>query len=103
MTKESQLRSVFERILPSTLASFELRPPPASAHQAAADLYNAVDDYVSCINRNQLGASQHAAEKIFLESLRTLLSYEQPAPSSIDSVKVETRAAHTAHKEETKV
>jgi|GEM_PF-2099621 hypothetical protein len=98
MTKETQLRSIIERVLPSTIASFELRPVPASAHQAAADLYNAVDQYMACVSRNQLSASRRAAEKILLESLRTLMAYEQSAPSNVDSVKVEARGGKNAEK-----
>ena len=91
MSKETQLRSIFERILPSTLASFEQRPLPLSAHQAAADFYNAVDRYMEAVNRNQHNSARYAAEKILLESLRTLVAYEMPsAPQGVDAVRVES-------------
>ena len=99
MLKETLLRSIFERILPSTIASFELRPIAVSAHQALAELYNAVDGCSAAVNRNQHATARHAAEKLLVETFRTLVAYEMPtAPEGVDKVEVETRAANSKAK-----
>ena len=92
MSKESHLRSVFEHALPSVLASFEHRPLPVSAHQALSDLYEAVDRYCESVNRNKLSSARYCAERILVETLRTLVAYEMPLPpKGVDKVKIETK------------
>lgn len=86
---QSHLRSLSERVLNGTLATLTRRPLPVSAHQAAADLYNAVDRYTDAVNHNQLSAAKSAAEKMAVEAMRVLVGYSLPAiPGSVDNVHV---------------
>jgi hypothetical protein len=91
MRKESQLRALSERVLQATLSTLVRRPIPSSAHQAAADLYNAVDTYADAVKNNQLLAARAAIEKLAVETMRVLIGYEAPAQDvGIDQVKVES-------------
>ena len=90
MQKETQMRALSERVLQSTLTSMAKRPLPVSGHQAAADLYDAVDRYTDAVNANNLPAAHKAALKLATEALRVLTGYEIPAtPSGVDRVHVE--------------
>jgi len=99
MSKEPQMRALAEHVLQSTLATLPRRPLPISAHQAAAELYDAVDRYTDAINNNQHAAAKAAAEKLAVETFRVLASYELPrVPAGIDRVHVENKSASTAPK-----
>lgn len=90
MPKEAQLRNLSERVMQATLATLPRRPLPVSAHQAAEELYNAVDRYMDAVNANQLAAARQAAERLAVEALRVMIGYEMPqVPNNVERVKVE--------------
>jgi hypothetical protein len=93
MQKESFLRSLCERLIQSVLATMPRRPL-SSAHQAAANLYDAVDRYTEAVDRNQPQTARAAAERLAVESLRVLMAYELPQTSvTIDNARVENISA----------
>jgi len=90
MPKESQLRHLSERVLQATLSTLPRRPLPVSAHQAAEELYNAVDRYMDAVNSNQLVQARQAAERLAVESIRVMIGYELPqVPGGVERVQVE--------------
>lgn len=94
MPNETQLRALCDRVMQSTLSTLPRRPLPVSAHQAAEELYNAVDRYMDAVNTNQLAQAKQAAERMAVEALRVLVGYELPqAPDYLERVKVEAQAA----------
>jgi hypothetical protein len=94
MPKESQMRLLSEKLLNATMASLAKRPLPSTGHQAAQDLYNALDLYTDAINHNQQAAAKSAIEKLAVETLRVAAAYDMPAaPSGVDSVRVENTTA----------
>lgn len=94
MQRETKLRALSERILQSTLSTLPRRPLPVSAHQAAEDLYDALDRYAAAISANQQSAAKAAIERLNVEAMRVLIGYELPqAPSFIDNVRVDNNAA----------
>ena len=92
MQKETQLRSLCERLLQTTLSTLSRRPLPASGHQAVSDLYNAVDAYTEAVLHNQRADARVAIEKLAVEALRVVASYELPTSGNvgIDKVRVES-------------
>ena len=103
MRQESQLRALSERVLQATLLTLVRRPVPSSAHQAAADLYNAVDAYADAVKNNRLLAASNAIERLAVESMRVLVGYTAPAQDvGIDLIKVEAAAAKRSPKEKSK-
>ncbi len=101
MPKESQLRALSERVLQSTLSTLPRRPLPISAHQAAEELYNAVDRYMEAVNANQLTQARQAAERMAVEAMRVMIGYEMPmTPDFVERTRVEsTPAAKNAEAE----
>ena len=98
MQKDVQLRTLSERVLQSTLSTLARRPLPTSGHQAAAELYDAVDRYTDAVNSNNLSAAHRAAEKLAAESMRVLAGYEMnAAPEGIDRVHVENVSSAKTH------
>lgn len=92
MSKESQLRALADRVAQTTLASFNKRPLPVSAHQAAADLYFAVDAYTDAVVKNNHAKAKLLAEKLIVEAMRVALGYELPeVPAGVEYVQVEIK------------
>ena len=69
MRTESELRALAERVVQSTLSTLPRRPLVISAHQAAEELYNAVDRYMEAVSANQLTAAKNAAERLAVEAM----------------------------------
>ncbi len=91
MIREMQIRALVEKVVQSLLSTLPRRPLPASAHQAAAELYEAIDRYVGAASLNQTQGCRNAAESLAVEALRVLMGYELPsAPAGVDRVRVES-------------
>jgi len=85
------MRTLSDRVLQATLSTLPRRPLPVSAHQAAEELYNAVDRYMDAVMANNQPRAKAAAERLALEAMRVLVSYELPAaPNYLHNVRVES-------------
>lgn len=93
MPKESQLRTIAERVVQSTLSTLPRRPLPVSAHQAAEELYHAVDRYMDAVNANHMTHARQAAERLAVEAMRVMVGYELPmTPEWVEKTRVENSA-----------